>query len=259
LKFRENQHRVSNTGILHILLGGLHDVSGILGRALRYNVNYCRDKRYCSLYSLITTGNLYGADFCYRELPQTLDIFDEKTFFENPTEFYAVCTDVETGEPLYHKFDKKEDGYFEWFRASASLPLVSKIVEIGGKKLLDGGISDSIPIKFFEEQGYDKKLVILTQPKDYVKGKNKLMPVMKLIFSKYPKLLERIKNRHNDYNQTTLYVNEKEKAGEIFVIRPDTKLPINRTEKDPEILKQVYNIGRQTAEKQLDKLKEYLN
>ena len=85
------------------------------------------------------------------------------------------------------------------------------------------------------------------------------MPVMKLIFSKYPKLLERIKNRHNDYNQTTLYVNEKEKAGEIFVIRPDTKLPINRTEKDPEILKQVYNIGRQTAEKQLDKLKEYLN
>lgn len=229
-----------------------------VGRALRYNVNYCRDKRYCSFYSLITTGNLFGADFCYRELPETLDIFDEKTFFDNPAEFYAVCTDVETGQPLYHKFDKKENGYFEWFRASASLPLVSKIVEIGDKKLLDGGISDSIPIRFFENEGYTKNVVVLTQPKGYVKEKNKLIPLMKIVFAKYPKLVKKMADRYKDYNETVSYIDMKEEKGELFVIRPEEKLPVGRVEKDPEMLKKAYNIGKKAAEEKIEKLREYL-
>ena len=229
-----------------------------IGRAVRYNTTYCRDRRYCSFYSLITTGNLFGADFCYRELPEKLDIFDEKTFFDNPMEFYAVCTDVETGEPLYHKFDKKEDRYFEWFRASASLPLVSTIVKIGDKKLLDGGISDSIPLRFFEDAGYGKNVVVLTQPKGYLKGKNKLVPLMRVLFARYPKLVDKMAVRYKEYNEITEYIDKKEESGEIFVIRPDEKLPINRVEKDPEVLKAVYNTGRETAEKCIEKLKEYL-
>lgn len=229
-----------------------------IGRAVRYNTKYCRDRRYCSFYSLITTGNLFGADFCYRELPEKLDIFDEKTFFDNPMEFYAVCTDVETGEPLYHKFDKKEDRYFEWFRASASLPLVSTIVKIGDKKLLDGGISDSIPLRFFEDAGYGKNVVVLTQPKGYLKGKNKLVPLMRVLFARYPKLVDKMAVRYKEYNEITEYIDKKEESGEIFVIRPDEKLPINRVEKDPEVLKAVYNTGRETAEKCIEKLKEYL-
>lgn len=229
-----------------------------IGRAVRYNTTYCRDRRYCSFYSLITTGNLFGADFCYRELPEKLDIFDEKTFFDNPMEFYAVCTDVETGEPLYHKFDKKEDRYFEWFRASASLPLVSTIVKIGDKKLLDGGISDSIPLRFFEDAGYGKNVVVLTQPKGYLKGKNKLVPLMRVLFARYPKLVDKMAVRYKEYNEITEYIDKKEESGEIFVIRPYKKLPINRVEKDPEVLKAVYNTGRETAEKCIEKLKEYL-
>lgn len=248
-------------GIVGVSAGaafGCNYKSKQIGRALRYNVNYCNDKRYCSFYSLLTTGNLFGADFCYRELPETLDIFDEKTFFENPMEFYAVCTDVETGEPIYHKFDKKETGYFEWFRASASLPLVSKIVEFGGKKMLDGGISDSIPLKFFEDIGYDKNVVILTQPKGYRKDKNKLIPLMKIVFSKYPKLVEKMKLRYKEYNEISEYIEKKEKSGEIFVLRPEQKLPIDRMEKNPEILKEVYEIGRKSAEKNFDRLIEFL-
>lgn len=229
-----------------------------IGRAIRYNVNYCGDKRYCSFHSLITTGNLFGADFCYRELPEKLDIFDEKTFFENPMEFYVVCTDVETGEPIYHRLSEKEENYFEWFRASASLPLVSKIVEFNGKKMLDGGISDSIPLKFFEDAGYGKNVVILTQPKGYRKEKNKLMPLMKIVFKKYPRLVERMENRYKEYNEISEYIEKKEETGEIFVLRPAGKLPIERMEKNPEVLKAVYQIGRNTAEKNIEKLKEYL-
>ena len=121
--------------------------SGQIGRAIRYNLKYCRDKRYCSLYSLFKTGNLYGADFCYRILPTKLDIFDTKSFNKNPMEFYAVCTDVLTGKPVYKKIDAMEENYLEWFRASASMPLVSEIVKIGDLSLLDGGISDSVPLQ----------------------------------------------------------------------------------------------------------------
>lgn len=229
-----------------------------IGRAIRYNMKYCRDKRFCSFSSLIKTGDLYGADFCYRELPEELDIFDEKTFFENPLEFYAVCTDIKTGEPLYKKLDKKEDNYYEWFRASASMPLVSRIVEIGDKKLLDGGISDSIPLKFSENSGCTKNVVILTQTKDYIKKKNPIMPLMRLKYKDYPNLINAIETRHEMYNEQVKYVLEKEEKGEIFVIRPKIPLPVSRTEKDPEKLYETYKIGRKITEENLDKIKEYL-
>ena len=140
-----------------------------IGRALRYNINYCKDKRYCSMKSLITTGNLYGAEFCYHELPDKLDIFDCETFENNPMEFYLVCTDVLTGKPVYKKCEKADYDCLEWMRASASMPLASKVVEIDGYKMLDGGVSDSVPLKYFESIGYDRNIVILTQPKSYRK------------------------------------------------------------------------------------------
>ena len=96
-----------------------------IGRALRYNINDCKDKRYCSMKSLITTGNLYGAEFCYHELPDKLDIFDCETFENNPMEFYLVCTDVLTGKPIYKKCEKADYDCLEWMRASASMPLAS--------------------------------------------------------------------------------------------------------------------------------------
>jgi predicted patatin/cPLA2 family phospholipase len=122
-----------------------------IGRTLRYNLKYCRDKRYCSFSSLIKTGDLYGADFCYRQIPNELDIFDTKAFLENPMEFYIVCSDIDSGKPLYYKYEKSDDRDLEYMRASASMPLVSRIVEIDGKRLLDGGMTDSIPLQFSEK------------------------------------------------------------------------------------------------------------
>lgn len=229
-----------------------------IGRVIRYNTQFCKDKRYCSVRSLLKTGDLYNADFAYGEVPLKYDPFDFDTYNSDPMEFYVVCTDIEKGEPVYHRYDGWDDHGFDWIRASASMPLVSRTVDIDGKKLLDGGISDSIPIKYFESIGYDRNIVVLTQPRDYVKSKNKILPLIKMKYRKNPRMAELMADRHNAYNKTVAYITEKEKKGELLVIRPNEALPVGRVEKDPEKLRAVYKIGRNVAEKQLDDVKRFL-
>ena len=229
-----------------------------IGRPLRYNTRFCRDWRYCSIRSLITTGDLYGADFCYRIVPYELDVFDRKTFRENPMEFYVGATDVDTGECVYHKCETGEQEDDIWMRASASMPLVSRIVEADGHRLLDGGIADSIPYRFMKGLGYERNVVVLTQPLGFVKKKNSLIPLIRILYGKYPKLIETMKNRHIVYNRETEEIRKEELEGKIIVIRPPEPLNIGKTEKDPEELRRVYQIGRKEAEKKLDEIREFL-
>lgn len=230
-----------------------------IGRVIRYNKKYCRDKRFVSLRSLITTGDLYGADFAYRELPRELDIFDTDTFSSSPMEFYITCTDVETGEAVYRKCEKGDDEDLLWMRASASLPLASRIVEIGERKFMDGGMADSISVKHLQSLGYDRNVVVLTQPLDYEKKKNKLLPILKLVYKKYPKFIKALETRHERYNETLQYIKDSEKKKEIYVIRPPYKLEIGAVEHDPEKLQKIYDIGRREAEKHIEEIKEFLN
>ena len=249
-------------GIVGVSAGaafGCNYKSGQIGRVLRYNTTYCKDWRYCSFRSLLLTGDLYGADFCYHELPEQLDLFDDEAFQKNPADFYAVCSDCESGKPIYKKIISAQYNDLEWIRASASMPLVSRIVEINGQKLLDGGMTDSIPLRFMEQNGYERNVVVLTQPRAYRKKKNSLLPLMKLALKQYPKLLEAMARRHIDYNVTLEYIRQQEEAGTVFVISPEVKLDIGRTEKDPEKLRAVYSIGRKAAEEKLAELKEFLH
>ena len=229
------------------------------GRVIRYNKKYCRDKRYCSIRSLIKTGDMYGADFCYHEMPEKLDIFDCDTFRQSPMEFYAVCTDLVSGKPVYKRLENADYADMEWLRASASMPLASRIVELDGYCLLDGGISDSIPLKYFESIGYDRNIVVLTQPRGYVKGKNKLMLPLKISLKKYPAVIKALADRHIMYNETIKYIEQKEKSGEILVIRPEKALEIGRTEHNPDKLERVYQTGRLAAEKVLGDIITFLN
>ncbi|MBQ6334618.1 MAG: acylphosphatase [Erysipelotrichaceae bacterium] len=230
-----------------------------IGRPRRYNEKYCNDPRYCSFRSLIKTGDLYGADFCYRELPEELDPFDKKAFAENPMEFYVGASDVKSGECVFHKCEDGGEIDTLWMRASASMPLVSRVVRIGSYELLDGGICDSIPYKFMKENGYDKNLVVLTQPKGYIKTKNKLMPLIKITMRNYPLMIEAMAKRHVVYNHQVREVENDEREGRVFVIRPEESLKIGRIEKDPKELERVYQLGRKQAEKALPQLKEYLS
>lgn len=228
------------------------------GRAIRYNLRFCRDKRYCSMHSLLTTGDIYNAEFCYHTIPDKLDIFDAKSFEDNPMKFYTVSTDINTGKPVFKEFSKVNYDELEWLRASGSLPLAARIVRIGGRELLDGGISDSIPLKFMVKQGYEKNIVILTQPRDYVKKPSGSLKLVKCLYRKYPKLIKACAERHKMYNSELRYIRSAENEGKAFVIAPPEKLPVSRIEHDSDRLLEAYRIGRKTAIANLDALKEFM-
>ena len=257
--FMEND--IAFDGIVGVSAGacfGCNIKSKQIGRALRYNKKYCTDWRYCSFRSLLQTGNLFGAQFCYHRLPEELDPFDWETFLANPTEFYVVCTDIVTGEPVYHKCTEKGYECLEWMRASASMPIVSTIVEVGGGRYMDGAVADSIPLSFMERQGYAKNVVILTQPPGYVKQKQPLMGLAKLLYRKYPRFLEAFGRRHLLYNKELQYVQAQAEKGMTLVIRPEAPLPVKRLTSKPELLQQTYDIGREIATRMLPEVTRFL-
>lgn len=229
-----------------------------IGRTIRYNTAYCRDWRYASWRSLFTTGDLYGAEFCYRTIPYELDPFDVETFNKNPMKFYCVCTDARTGRPFYHYISEFTRKDMDYVQASASMPVFARPVEIDGRVFLDGGTSDPIPLTYFEHKGYEKIVVLLTQPIDYVKEPASYMPAARILLRNYPNLIRDLEERHIHYNERTAYVRKKEEAGVIFVIRPPQALQIGSMEKDPDQMRRVYNIGRRTMESRLNALRTYL-
>ena len=229
-----------------------------IGRTIRYNKKYGRDPRYAGFHSLLKTGDYFGTEFCYHEIPEKLDPFDTETFEKNPVEFYVVGTDVTTGKAVYHKCTNGKDKDLEWFRASASMPLLSNIVEVDGYRLLDGGIADSIPIEWFRSIGYERNIVILTRDKTYRKKKNKMIPLFKTVLHKYSEVARAMKQRHVIYNQELLQVEEQEKCGKVLVIRPSEPITISRTENDPEKLEEVYQLGRKDGLANLEKMRTFI-
>ncbi len=230
-----------------------------IGRVIRYNTEYCNDKRYASFKNLFKTGNLYSEQFCYHEVPEKLDPFNEAAFAASPMDFFVVCTDVKTGEPIYHKCRKGDAEDVRWMEASASMPLAAKIVKIGHYGLLDGGVADSIPVRFFESIGYKRNLIILTQPKGYIKKKNKFLPAIRAKYFRYPAFVEAVADRHERYNETLSYISMLEQAGKDYVIRPPIPLEIGAMERDPAQLRRVYETGRAVAQIQVEKIRDFLN
>ncbi|HIS18919.1 MAG TPA: patatin family protein [Candidatus Coprovivens excrementavium] len=246
-------------GIIGVSAGALFGVSYVSkqrGRSLRYNQKYASDPRYMSFKSLITTGNFVNKDFAYYELPLKLDIFDEESFSKSKTDFYATVTNVETGKPEYLKIINATI-QIEELRASSSLPFCSKIVKINDKLYLDGGISDAIPVNKCLEMGYDKVIVITTRPLNYRKTKsNQLLP--KIFYHRYPNFVKAINTRYQRYNDTLDQLQELEKQNKIFVIRPSKLIKINRLEKNPDKMQEIYNLGLQDFQDNYQALQKYL-
>ncbi len=237
---------------------GCNIKSGQIGRSIRYNLRFANDKRYCSVDSLVRTGDMFGAEFCYHTIPDKLDIFDKTAFESSPMEFWVVATDVKTGKAVYHRMDHVSYDELEWIRASSSLPLAARMVDVGGRRMMDGGISDSIPLRFMESVGYQKNVVILTQPRGYVKKPTKAVPMLKIGYRKYPNLVKACAERHRMYNKELRYIRKAEELGSAFVIAPSEKLPISHVEHDPEILQEVYRMGRKAAMDKLEEVKVFL-
>lgn len=237
-------------------LFGVNFFSKQSGRVLRYNKKYLHDKRYMSLHSLLTTGNIVNRDFAFYELPFTLDPFDQETFAQSGADFWVTLTNVETGEAEYVKIT---DAFaqMEALRATSAMPVVSKIVEIDGKKYLDGGIADSIPLEKCLELGYDKIIVILTRPLEYRKKPSSTL-LFKWFYRRYPKFVARWANRYADYNNTVEKIIELNEKQQIFVIRPSQELNIRRIEKDLTKIQAMYDLGVTDAQSSMINLKAYL-
>jgi predicted patatin/cPLA2 family phospholipase len=224
------------------------------GRAIRYNTTFAKDPRYSGLRSLITSGDYFNAKFGYHIIPKKYDIFDEDTFRQNPMEFIVVCTDVETGKAVYKSLREPSYETYEWIRASASMPLASKVVNLEGYKLLDGGVADSIPLEYAERIGYERNVVILTQPKGFIKTPTKLMPLMRIALRKYPQMVKALEERHVMYNQELNYVAQAEEKGRCLVIRPDGKIPIGHISHNTDEMRRVYELGRQVGERYIKQI-----
>ena len=255
------EHGIRFDGIVGVSAGatfGCNYKSHQPGRVLRYNVRFKDDPRYMGLRSLFRTGDLVGADFSYHTLLNELDIFDRETYKSDPTEFHVVCTDAETGKPVYHRIDVMDDDGLDWIRASASMPLVSRPVRLGGRLLLDGGIADSIPLRYFQSQGFERNVVILTQPKGFFKKRTKLMPLYHIFMRRYPAIERAMSRRHLMYNDELSYLAEQERLGNILLIYPQDTLPIGRTEQDEAKIRHVYAMGREAGEEMMTPVKEFL-
>ncbi len=237
---------------------GVNYKSHQIGRVLRYNLKFAGNPRFASWKSWRKSGNLYGANFCYHIIPDKLDKFDKETFQKDPMEFWCVATNAETGKPVYHKLTNAGYLDLEWIRASASIPFFAHPVAIRGKYYFDGGVSDSIPLTFFSKLNYDKKVIITTQPQNYRKKHDKLWPIKKAVLRKYPAVLEKIKTRSQDYNQVMDQMEQEEKIGKCFTIRPPYPLKIGTMESDEKELTRVYQVGREEARKRLSDLINYL-
>lgn len=232
-------------------------VSKQIGRSMKVTLDYINDKRYCSVNSLIKTGDMFGVEMLYDLIPNKLELYDYDTFNKFKGNFYSVVTNCKTGKAEYIKIkDMKKD--IIAVRASSSLPLLSRIVEINGKEYLDGGITDSIPIKKSIKDGHKKNVVILTRDKTYRKSKPKFLSLLKFKYKKYPNLVKAIENRYKMYNETLDFIEEEKAKNKVFIIQPKLPVKISRIEKDKDKLKELYDQGYEDAKELYEDLMKFL-
>ena len=254
------EHDVWPDGVIGVSAGaafGCNYKSRQPGRSIRYNMRFAKDPRYSGMRSLITSGDYFNADFAYHVLPTVYDKFDTAAFEANPMAFYVTCTEVTTGEAVYRRLDRCDDSTFDWIRASASMPLFSRVVDLDGHKLLDGGVADSIPLAYFESLGYDRNVVVLTQPAGYQKEHNRFMLLMRLALRRYPRMIDALDKRHIMYNKQLEFVAQAEHEGRCLVIRPDEKIPIGHISHNPDQMRRVYDIGRAVGQRHIDRICQF--
>jgi len=228
------------------------------GRVIRYNRRFAREPRYCSWGNLLRGDDLFGAEFCYHALPEKLDPFDVRAFETNPAEFHVVTTDCATGKPVYKRIDRIDGDAFEWIRASASMPIVSKPVPLDGMMLLDGGLSDGIPLRYSESCGFGRNLVVTTRPRGYRKFPSWKHVLAKPFLRKFPAVYHALATRHEWYNRTLEYIDRRVADGAALLIAPDRDLPVSRVCHDPDVMQRVYDIGHVAGEREAEAVKAFL-
>lgn len=231
---------------------GLSYMSGQRGRARCSNIDLMDKYHYVGFKYLLTQGCIMDYKLLFEDFPEKIIPYDYEAYFSNPTRFVMVTTNCLTGKAEYLEEKSSADRVMSIVRASSSLPFVTKITYVDGVPMLDGGIVDSIPVKYALEQGYEDIVVVLTRNKGYRKKEGK-MRAAKAFYRKYPDLQKALYERNAIYNQTMDMIERLEEQGKITVIRPLKPVEVGRVEKDTAKLAALYDEGYEIAEQLLTK------
>lgn len=244
-------------GVSAGITNGISYISKQKGRNLEILQKYRNDKRYLSFRNYFKCKSMFGLDFVFGELPNTLCVFDHDTYNSYKGQVLVGVTNAETGKPEYLD-GKKLDDNCTMLRATCAIPLVFPPIKINKNFYFDGGISDPIPIKKAIADGNKKHLIILTQPEGYKKEfsrKNEF--VAKVYKKRFPELKEPLMTRHVKYNETIKFCEQLEREGKALILRPKEK--INSFEKDVNLIKKYYDEGYNMALENMYKIKEIYN
>lgn len=255
-----SENNIEVDGVAGVSAGAIHGASYLShqpGRGARLYLTFSPSGDFMGIRSWLKTGDFVNYQFAYLDMSDRLVPFDYDALESSRTAFYTVSTDVDTGKPHYYRTKSIRGNEMLALRASASLPLVSRIVEFDGHRLLDGGASDSIPIEFLRSLGYTRTIVILTQVAGYRKSPQK-MRLFNWKYRDFPEFLETMRLRHEHYNHTLELIEKLEKDGEIFVMRPSRKVEIKRLERNPKRILEMYELGRSDAKIRLQEMKQFL-
>lgn len=245
--------------VIGVSAGASHALSYITrqkGRARRVNVDYCTRSDYMGLGCLFAEGSLFGMRLLFEKIPFRYDLFDFEAFERNVGRYYAVVTNMLTGQAEYLA-PRKASEVLPAARASCSLPLVSPPVVIQGIPYLDGGVADSIPVSRALEDGNGKLVVVLTQPAGYRKGPNEFAGLNRFVYRKYPELLKTLGERNERYNRELDLVDRLEEEGRALVIRPRPQEGLERLERRPSVLNALYESGYADAARLEAALREF--
>ncbi len=235
-------------------------LSGQIGRSYHVNVDYADDPDYISWGNLLHEHSMINMDMLFHKMPQSLIPFDFAAFAANPTKMVVGTTDCVTGKAVY--FEEQDisgqDGT-KHLQASSSLPLACLPVEVDGMTLMDGGISDPIPLAKAFSDGCTKAIVVLTRPQGYVKEPSKTYPLIKLKYGKeYKGMVEAMKHRHTVYNQQVQEIERLAKEHTVLVLRPSVDLQLDLLSREPEKLRQLYRLGINDTQSKLADIRDFI-
>ena len=229
------------------------------GRNKIVTIEYASDPRYISWKNYFKNRQFFGMDFIFDEIPNKHVPYHYDVFYNSPSEFVVGTTDCLTGEPVYFKKQDYEKDLLTVLRASSSLPLIAPEIRFKDKILLDGGISDPIPIKKAQKDGFKKNIVILTRNEGYMKKPSKFQFLVDRKYPEYKGLQHSLRKRYQIYNDTVAYLENEEKDGNALIIRPTQPLKVGRMERNPERLKDLYYQGYEDAKNSMPSILNYIN
>lgn len=238
-------------------LNALSYISRQKGRSIDVVTNYVNNKNLISKKNLFTNKDVFKLDYYFNKLCKETNPFDFNTFDNAREKLVIVCTDCNSGKPIYYYKNECEDIY-KAVKASSTLPIMNREVKIGDKTLLDGGLADSIPVKKSISDGNKKNVLVLTNDCNHKKKPFRWLRILKRKYKNHNELIELIRDKHNRYNKCIEYLKSLEEDKDVFIFRPSRKIKLGHYDKNIKKIRELYNLGYEDGKNNYNQLLDWL-